>query len=113
MLCTDNFFWTPELGTPRPKSVSDIKVFEINTRFLYGLRCIGKGLQAGIMLCALLNLPPSIETRQKHTDVISACLEVVAEESMVRATKEAVEHNDSSDVILVLHASYRRMESPQ
>ena len=37
----------------------DSKTALINTRFfVYAMRCIGKGAEAGRMLCGVLNLPP-------------------------------------------------------
>lgn len=69
-------------------------MFETNIRFFYGLRCIGKGLEAGKMLCAMLNLQPPSTGRQNYTTVTSKAIEVVAEESMANATKLAIEENE-------------------
>ncbi|GBO35999.1 hypothetical protein AVEN_96917-1 [Araneus ventricosus] len=33
--------------------------YDINTRLVYGMRCIGKGKFAARTLCAVMNLPPS------------------------------------------------------
>lgn len=33
-------------------------MFEINERFVYALQTCGKGLQAGRVMCAVLNMPP-------------------------------------------------------
>ncbi|XP_054279210.1 uncharacterized protein LOC128997596 [Macrosteles quadrilineatus] len=61
------------------------------------------------MLCAMLNLPPPNLARAKHTKVVSACLELVAEESMQRATKEAVQQNDGdSDISVAFDGTWQR-----
>jgi hypothetical protein len=71
-------------------------MFDTNIRFLWPkLYWIGKGLEAGKMLCAILNLPPPSTSRMKYTDI--TC-EVVAEESMVYATKGAIEENEKGSV---------------
>lgn len=90
--CSEEYFWTSELCKSKPSAVLPKQtLFEVNTRFFYGLRFIGKGLEAGKMFWAMLNLPPPNLARVKHTKVISACSQVVAEGSMNRAAKEAVE----------------------
>lgn len=101
---TEHFFWTSKKCKPRPTTVSTKQnVFETNARFFYGLRCIGKGQEAGKMLCAMLNLPPPNTARATQTNILSACLEVVAEESMTKAAKEAIEHNDGDSDIGVAY----------
>lgn len=69
-------------------------MFETNIRFFYGLRCIGKGLEAGKMLCAILNLPPPSTARRRYTNITASALKVVCEESMMNATSLAVEENE-------------------
>lgn len=60
---------------------------------------------------ALCNVKPTSSKpsqRETYTNVISACLQVVAEDSMNRADKEAVEENDHvSDICIVYMAEAR------
>ncbi|GFU35132.1 uncharacterized protein TNCV_174381 [Trichonephila clavipes] len=52
---------------------------ELNTRFVYGLRLIGRGVSAGRKLCAVLNLPPFLSKlafrQQEKTSVLLFPLE--------------------------------------
>lgn len=42
--CNEEYFWTSELCNPKPSTVlPNQRFFEVNSRFFYGLRCIGKG----------------------------------------------------------------------
>lgn len=73
--------------------------FDINIRFVYALRSIGKGLAAGEMLCGVMNLPPPPKKFGKYNYSIGSCVEDVAQNTMEEAVEEAVEENkDNTDV---------------
>lgn len=65
----------------------------------YGLRCIGKGGEGGKVLCGLLNSPMPSTAYTKYTKILKTCISMVAENSMIDATKEALlENNGSTDI---------------
>lgn len=72
---------------------------EVNVRYMYGLRCIGKGYAGGEMLCAILDLPPPASKFSRLTTTVLDAVENVAEESMKKAALEAVEENGGNDEI--------------
>ncbi|GFT41063.1 uncharacterized protein TNCV_1098271 [Trichonephila clavipes] len=52
------------------------KMNELNSRFVYGLRLIGRGVSAGRKLCAVLNLPPFLSKlafRQQEKKTPQCC----------------------------------------
>ncbi|GFX91032.1 uncharacterized protein TNCV_5106621 [Trichonephila clavipes] len=52
---------------------------ELNTRFVYGLRLIGRGVSAGRKLCAVLNLPPFLSKlafHQQEKKLLSAAISI-------------------------------------
>ncbi|GFW10321.1 uncharacterized protein TNCV_5096721 [Trichonephila clavipes] len=65
------------------------KMNELNTRFVYGLRLIGRGVSAGKKLCAVLNLPPfllKLAFRQQEKNLLSAAI-FIGEKIMNDAAK--------------------------
>ncbi|GFY07707.1 uncharacterized protein TNCV_4095771 [Trichonephila clavipes] len=55
------------------------KMNELNTRFVYGLRLIGRGVSAGRKLCAALNLLPFLSKlafRQQEKKLLSAAISI-------------------------------------
>lgn len=97
--------WTSDKCTGRPK------VFETNIRLFYGLRCIGRGLDSGKVLCALLNLPPPSTARGKYTDLLSESIETIAKSSMAAAAKEAVEsslNEPNTDLSIAFDGSWQK-----
>lgn len=91
----ENVFWTSNKCRPR----SNENLFVVNMRMFYGLRCIGKGGEGGKVLCGLLNLPRPSTAYTKYTKILKTCISMVAENSMIDATKEAVlENNGSTDI---------------
>lgn len=97
-----NSFWSSDL-------CDKTNIFETNLRLFYGLRCIGKGLEAGKLLCAMLNLPPPSTARSRYTKVLSKGLKAVAEDSMINATKEAIVENDNNpDISVAFDGSWQK-----
>ncbi|GFX04865.1 uncharacterized protein TNCV_2248481 [Trichonephila clavipes] len=67
---------------------------EVNTRFVYGMRQIGKGFSAGFKLCSTLNLPRLSKTAYtNHENKLMSVISEVSELSMQKAASE----------LLVLH----------
>ncbi|GFW68851.1 hypothetical protein TNCV_3640641 [Trichonephila clavipes] len=53
---------------------------EVNTRFVYGMRQIGKGFSAGFKLCGTLNLPRLSKTA--YTNHENKLMSVISEVSV-------------------------------
>ena len=84
-------------------------LFETNARLFYGLRCIGKGFNAGKVLCAMLNLPSPPTRYSKYTDIIGECVNSVATDSMKSATQEAVAVNEgNTDISIAFDGSWQK-----
>lgn len=50
------------------------RLYEVNLRFVYGLRCIGRGVEAGKTICALLNLPqPPVKLKRYLAYMVKLC----------------------------------------
>lgn len=69
------------------------KLYDINVRLVYGLRCIGKGKLAGQTLCGILNLPQPPANFLPYNLTLREKCKRVAYESMKAAVEEAVEEN--------------------
>ncbi|KAJ4447643.1 hypothetical protein ANN_09650, partial [Periplaneta americana] len=83
--------------------------YEVNLRFVYSMRCIGKGSAASKVLCSVLNLPKPPTRFQKVTEVIERSLGEVATECMVEAAKEAVQENaGSTDIAIAIDGSWQK-----
>lgn len=76
-------------------------LFEINVRYFYGLRCIGKGFAAGKMLSGVLNIATPPTSISKYTNVVGEAVREMAENSMKNAVSEAVAENEGSTDIAV------------
>ncbi|GFW85170.1 hypothetical protein TNCV_3249101 [Trichonephila clavipes] len=62
---------------------------EVNTRFVYGMRQIGKGFSAGFKLCGTLNLPRLSKTAYtNHENKLMSVISEVSELSMQKAASE-------------------------
>lgn len=90
-----NEFWTSKECKPNYKTELDNTMFQINIRMFYGLRCIGKDGEGGIVLCGVLNLPRPSTAYTNYTKILRHCVSLVAEESMKVATQEAVVKNEN------------------
>ena len=56
--------------------------YEVNVRYFYGLRAIGKGHSAAETMCAVMNMPRPPYKIDKYTGFIGGAVESVACESM-------------------------------
>ncbi|GFX28140.1 uncharacterized protein TNCV_424671 [Trichonephila clavipes] len=73
---------------------------EVNTRFVYGMRQIGKGFSAGFKLCGTLNLPRLSKTAYtNHENKLMPVISEVSELSMQKAASE----------LLVLHPTKNKI----
>ncbi|GFW39409.1 CCHC-type domain-containing protein [Trichonephila clavipes] len=62
---------------------------EVNTRFVYGMRQIGKGFSAGFKSCGTLNLPRLSKTAYtNHENKLMSVISEVSELSMQKAASE-------------------------
>ncbi|GFY19078.1 hypothetical protein TNCV_3877661 [Trichonephila clavipes] len=62
---------------------------EVNTRFVYGMRQIGKGFSAGFKLCGTLHLPRLSKTvYTNHENKLMSVISEVSELSMQKAASE-------------------------
>jgi hypothetical protein len=76
---------------------------EINSRFIYSMRTIGKGLSGAKTFCGVMDLPPPI-TLNAYNSIIKHVKEassIVAKNSMDAAVKEEVEMNDSNEDLII------------
>lgn len=72
------------------------RLYEVNTRFAYSFRSIGKGESSGRTFCAVINLPPPNTLFSKHNNHLLNALSSVSEISMRMAPLEAVRENDGN-----------------
>lgn len=81
---------------------------EINTRLVYGFRCIGKGEESAKKFCAVLSLPSPPSFKYYNTVLCNAAKEVCIE-SMRDAVDEAVIDNDGvRDITAILDGTWQR-----
>ena len=71
------------------------RCYNINTRLVYAMRCIGKGFQAAETFCAIMDLPPPPRF-DRHNKLLGGSLKEVSSISMQNAAKEAIELNDGN-----------------
>lgn len=92
-LCDDCNKTTESYSSPFAASTK----FEVNLRFVYGMRVIGKGQQGAESLCATMNLPPPPSRFQDYNTLLRNYCEDVANECMQEAAKEASEFHIEED----------------
>ncbi|GFT02553.1 CCHC-type domain-containing protein [Trichonephila clavipes] len=70
-------------------SKKTLNCLEVNTRFVYGMRKIGKGFSAGFKLCGTLNLPRLSKTAYtNHENKLMSVISEVSELPMQKAASE-------------------------
>lgn len=91
------------------KLSADGKLYDLNLKFVYAMRTIGKGPTAGNELCVLLDLPKSPQKYDRYTVALQTAVKSCAEESMLKATQEAVaENNGFTDLAVAIDGSCQR-----
>ncbi|KAJ4429402.1 hypothetical protein ANN_21559 [Periplaneta americana] len=72
------------------------RLYNVNTRLVYGMRSIGKGIHAAQTFCAIMNLPPPPARFDREVFFINESLSEIAEASMRKAAMETVELNGNN-----------------
>lgn len=76
------------------------KASDLNRRFSFAMRCIGKGLDASKTFCGVMDLPSPVSQKsyEKIVSHIHAATHAVTKASMKQAAEEEVSLTGSSDV---------------
>ncbi|GFW83610.1 uncharacterized protein TNCV_2204591 [Trichonephila clavipes] len=83
--------------------------YEVNLRFVYGMRCIGIGKSAAQIFCALMNLPPPPAKFERMYTPIFKALETVSSRSMVNSVNEAVIENEhNKNIAIALDGTWQK-----
>ncbi|GFU88226.1 uncharacterized protein TNCV_846191 [Trichonephila clavipes] len=77
------------------------QIATINTRFVYAMRSIGKGSEAGRMFCGVMNLPQPPTRFSPYGKRILNAAKLVYEDSIQNAAKEAICENEGNKNIAV------------
>ncbi|GBM86012.1 hypothetical protein AVEN_30513-1 [Araneus ventricosus] len=77
------------------------QIATVNTRYVYALRSIGKGAEAGRMFCAVMNLPQPTTRFQEYNKRLLNATKAVCESTMQKAAKETIVENNSDNNIAV------------
>ncbi|GFV45104.1 uncharacterized protein TNCV_3339491 [Trichonephila clavipes] len=72
------------------------QIATINTRFVYAMRSIGKGAEAGRMFCGVMNLPQPPTRFSPYGKRILNAAKLVYEDSIQNAAKEAICENEGN-----------------
>ncbi|GFX33437.1 uncharacterized protein TNCV_4122711 [Trichonephila clavipes] len=75
--------------------------YELNTRLVYAMRCIGKGAESARMFCGIMNLPPPPTKFSKYNHILLQVTRETCEHSMAEAVREAVDENDGKRDVAV------------
>ncbi|GBL55272.1 hypothetical protein AVEN_117879-1 [Araneus ventricosus] len=75
--------------------------YDINTRLMYGMRCIGKGKCAARTFCAVMNLPPPPAKFERLNSFLCRALSSACSKSILKAVESADSRNDNSRNITV------------
>lgn len=86
---SSKYFTSPTVHTAMEDG-KETTSFDVNVRYVYGLRSIGKGPTAGKMLAAIMNLPSPPYHYSKYTDLLGNAVKDVCISSMALALEEAV-----------------------
>ncbi|GBN33812.1 hypothetical protein AVEN_170246-1 [Araneus ventricosus] len=77
------------------------QIATVNIRYVYALRSIGKGAEAGRMFCPVMNLPQPPTRFQEYNKRLLNATRAVCESTMQKAAKEAIVENNSDNNIAV------------
>lgn len=91
---TNKFYSSPQVPVGLSDSNKQKHLFDINIRYVYGLRTIGKGPTAGKTLAGVMNLPPPPSKFSTYVDLVSNAVSDVAKVPMDKALQEALQKND-------------------
>ncbi|GBN04420.1 hypothetical protein AVEN_211923-1, partial [Araneus ventricosus] len=83
--------------------------YDINTRLVYGMRCIGKGKCATRTLCAVMDLPPPPVKFERLNYSLYRALSSACSKSILNAVEGAVLRNDNArDIIVALDGTWQK-----
>ncbi|GFS83159.1 uncharacterized protein TNCV_1287451 [Trichonephila clavipes] len=83
--------------------------YELNTRLVYAMRCIGKGAESARMFCGIMNLPPPPTKLSKCNHILLQATRETCEHSMAEAVREAVDENDGRrDLDVAVDGSWQK-----
>ncbi|GFU21255.1 uncharacterized protein TNCV_301871 [Trichonephila clavipes] len=84
--------------------------YELNTRLVYAMRCIGKGAESARMFCGIMNLPPPPTKFSKYNHILLQATRETCEHSMAEAVREAVDENDGKrDLAVAVDGSWQKL----
>lgn len=90
-------------------SVNRNRIYNVNIRLSYAMRCIGKGQRSAKTFCGIMDLPPPSTKFMKSNSIILNSLKEVAEGCMLNAAKEAkMINNNSGDIVAACDASWQK-----
>ncbi|GFX87706.1 uncharacterized protein TNCV_4304151 [Trichonephila clavipes] len=83
--------------------------YELNTRLVYAMRCIGKGAESARMFCGIMNLPPPPTKFSKYNHILLQATRETCEHSMAEAVREAVDEKmmEKGTLLLLLMVAGR------
>ncbi|GFV58637.1 uncharacterized protein TNCV_53851 [Trichonephila clavipes] len=83
--------------------------YELNTRLVYAMRCIGKGAESARMFCGIMNLSPPPTKFSKYNHILLQATRETCEHSMAEAVREAVDENDGKkDLAVAVDGSWQK-----
>ncbi|GFW99288.1 uncharacterized protein TNCV_3981131 [Trichonephila clavipes] len=83
--------------------------YELNTRLVYAMRCIGKGAESAGMSCGIMNLTPPPTNFSKYNHILLQATRETCEHSMAEAVREAVDENDGKrDLAVAVDGSWQK-----
>lgn len=85
------------VATTMTSKMANNNLYENNIRLVYGLRSIGKGMEAGKLLCALLDIPNPPAKFMTYNNIIGTAVAEVCNISMKEAAEEALNESDDSE----------------
>ncbi|GFV26361.1 uncharacterized protein TNCV_516381 [Trichonephila clavipes] len=85
------------------------QIATINTRFVYAMRSIGKGAEAGRMFCGVMNLPQPPTRFSPYGKRILNAAKLVYEDSIQNAAKEAIcEREGNKNIAVAVDGTWRK-----
>ncbi|GFX47631.1 uncharacterized protein TNCV_3016501 [Trichonephila clavipes] len=86
------------------------QISTINTRFVYAMRSIGKGAEAGRMFCGVMNLPQPPTRFSPYGKRILNAAKLVYEDSIQNAAKEAIccENEGNKNIAVAVDGTWQK-----
>jgi hypothetical protein len=92
------------------KFVCDVKGYEVNTRFVLGMRQIGCGYEDASHFCGVMNMPSpmNLKAYQGQVDTLRLASELESNLSMERAAAELRGENEVTDVNIMIDGTWQK-----